>query len=107
MKALTYRRRERRRRKLFSDEAYAVLDQVALMAVESLDLRLDALGDCYRKLPADDRHLISARYRVGLAVEALATEMGRSVHSIYRALRRIHGELFDCVQHLQHEERKL
>jgi RNA polymerase sigma-70 factor, ECF subfamily len=105
LKALNYRRRELRRRKLFSDKAYAALDQAASMAMESLDLRLESLGDCYRRLAEDDRQVLTARYRSGLTVEAIATEMGRSVHSIYRALRRIHGELFGCVQQLQHEVR--
>jgi RNA polymerase sigma-70 factor (ECF subfamily) len=104
-KALTYRRRELRKRKLFSNEAYVALDQIALMAMESLDLRLDSLGDCYRKLPEEDRRLLTARYRVGQAVEVIASEMGRSAHSIYRALRRVHGALFECVRRFQREER--
>ena len=63
LKALSYRRRELRRRKLFSDQAYAALEQVAAMAMGSLDLRLESLGDCYRKLTEDDRQLLTARYR--------------------------------------------
>jgi RNA polymerase sigma-70 factor (ECF subfamily) len=94
-----------RKRKLFSNEAYVALDQIALMAMESLDLRLDSLGDCYRKLPEEDRRLLTARYRVGQAVEVIASEMGRSAHSIYRALRRVHGALFECVRRFQREER--
>lgn len=105
-KALDYRRRQHRRRKLFSDEAYAALDGAALTAMESPDSRLDDLGDCYHKLAEEDRRLIHARYRIGLAVETIAGQMGRSVHSIYRALRRIHGLLFDCFQQIQREERK-
>lgn len=106
LKSLTYRRGERRKRKLFSDEAYAALDQAAWTAMESIDLRLEPLEDCYRKLPEDDRRLLNTRYRVGSAVEAIAIEMGRSAHSIYRALRRIHGTLFDCVRRFQQEERQ-
>ena len=55
------------------------------MAMGSLDLRLESLGDCYRKLTEDDRQLLTARYRSGLTVEQIAAEMGRSVHSVYRA----------------------
>ena len=106
LEVLSYRRRERRRHKLFSDQAYAALDHAAFLAMEQLDVRLEALGDCYRKLPEDDRNLLDARYRIGLTVEAIAAELGRSVHSIYRALRRIHGSLFDCIRRLQQKEQK-
>ena len=106
LEVLGYRRRECRRHKLFSDRAYDALDQAAATAIDQLDLRLESLGDCYRKLPDDDRKVIDARYRIGMAVEVIAAELGRSVHSVYRALRRIHGSLFECIRRLQHEERR-
>jgi len=105
-KVLRYRERESRRHRLFNDQAYAALDDTALKAMESLDSRFTALGDCYHKLIEDDRRLIDVRYHVGSSVEAIATELGRSIHSIYRALRRIHESLFDCVRHAWQEERK-
>jgi RNA polymerase sigma-70 factor, ECF subfamily len=61
------------------------------------------LGDCYQKLPEEDRGLVDARYRIGATVEAIAAELGRSIHSVYRALRRIHQTLFTCVQHARKE----
>jgi RNA polymerase sigma-70 factor, ECF subfamily len=97
IEVLRYRQREGRRQKLFSDQLYAVLDEATRTAVDSFDLRLDWLGDCYQKLPEEDRGLIDARYRIGATVEAIAAELGRSIHSIYRALRRIHEALFTCV----------
>lgn len=106
IKVLRYRERENLRHKLFNDQAYAALDDAALRALDFLDPRFDALGDCYRKLIEDDRRLIDARYRVGSSVETIAAELGRSIHSIYRALRRIHGSLFDCVRRAQQEERR-
>jgi RNA polymerase sigma-70 factor, ECF subfamily len=98
IEVLRHRQREGRRRKFFSDRLQGLLDEMAQATVGSLDLRFDSLGDCYRKLSEDDRQLVGARYRLGVSVEAIAAEMGRSVHSIYRALRRIHQWLFDCVQ---------
>jgi RNA polymerase sigma-70 factor, ECF subfamily len=106
IEVLSYRRRERRKRKLFSDQAYAALDHAADVAMGKLDARIETLSDCYHKLAEDDRRLIDARYRIGLAVETIAAELGRSVHSVYRALRRIHVSLFDCIRRLQHEERR-
>ena len=104
IKVMRYRERESYRNKLFNDQAYAALDGAALRAMDSLDPRFELLGDCYRKLQEEDRGLVTARYRVGASVEAIAMELGRSVHSIYRALRRIHESLFDCVRRGQRED---
>lgn len=98
IEVLRYRQRRGRRQKLFSGQLQAALDETALAAVESADLRLEFLGDCYQKLSEEDRRLIDARYQIRASVSAIAAESERSVHSVYRSLRRIHQALFDCVQ---------
>ena len=80
-----------------------MLHESALAAVGSMDWRFEALGDCYRKLSKEDRRLLDARYQAGSTVEAIAAAAGRSVHSVYRALRRIHTSLFDCVRQTREE----
>ena len=65
IEVLRYRQREGRRQRLFSDQLHDALDETVLVAIGRIDLRLTALGDCYRKLPDDDRRLIRARYGVG------------------------------------------
>lgn len=95
---LRFRQRQGRRRMVFDDQLQAALDDAAMAAIDTINLRLDLLGDCYHKLSEEDRRVIDARYQIGASVEAIAAEMHRSVHSIYRALRRIHKSLFDCVQ---------
>jgi RNA polymerase sigma-70 factor, ECF subfamily len=106
IEVLRYRQRAARRHRLFSDRLLGALDETVLAAIDTIDPRLAALGDCYRKLPDDDRLLIDARYRVGATVEAIAAETGRSVHSVYRALRRIHEALFECVEETCREEKE-
>jgi RNA polymerase sigma-70 factor, ECF subfamily len=108
LEVFRYRQREGRRHKLFTDRLYAALDDEAQAAIATVDMRLDSLGDCYRKLSAEDRGLIDARYGIGATVEAVAIQLGRSIHWVYRALRRIHQSLFECVEIAQHdaEERK-
>ena len=98
IEVLRYRQRRGRRQRLFDDQLQSALDETALSAIESVDLRLEMLGDCYDKLTEEERRLIDARYQIGASVGAIAAESGRSVHSVYRALRRIHQALFDCVQ---------
>ncbi len=98
IEVLRYRQRRGRREKLFGDQLQAALDETAAGAIESVDLRLELLNDCYRKLSEEDRRLIDARYQIAATVDAIAAESQRSVHAIYRSLRRIHQALFDCVQ---------
>lgn len=103
IEVLRHRQREGQRR-LFTNRLYAVLDKATLTAMDSLDSQLESLGDCYQRLSQDDRRLIDTRYCIGATIETIATELGRSVHSVYRALRRIHRILFDCIRHAQHRE---
>jgi RNA polymerase sigma-70 factor (ECF subfamily) len=98
IEVLRFRQRQGRRHKLFGDRLHESLEQATRSAIDTLDMRLESLGDCYHKLPEADRRLIDARYHVGSSVEAIAAQLGRSVHSVYRALRRIHEALFDCVR---------
>lgn len=106
IEVLRHRQREGRRHTMFSDRLQVLLDAAAQTAVDSLGPRFESLGDCYHKLSEDDRRLVGARYKIGATVEAIAAEMGRSVHWVYRALRRIHQSLFDCVQIAQEDERR-
>lgn len=95
---LRFRQRRGRRQKLFHESLQAALDEAALAAAESVDPRLELLVDCYHKLGDEDRRLIDARYQIGASVEKIADDMQRSVHAVYRSLRRIHQALFECVQ---------
>ncbi len=97
LEVLRYRQRQGRRGRLFSDQLQAALDNAAALTIEALQPRFEVLDDCYQRLPEDDRRLIDARYRRGSSVETLAGELDRSVHSVYRALRRIHQSLFECM----------
>ena len=98
IEVLRFRQREGRRHKLFNDHIHNALNDVLLASLDAIDPRLEALGDCYRQLSDDDQSLINARYRIGSTVEAIARQMGRSVHATYRSLRRIHQSLFECIE---------
>lgn len=85
----------------------AVLEELAAHAGDATAQKLDrqrALAECTEKLSAQDRDLLDRRYAPGARAENVATELGRSLHQIYRALRRIHQTLFDCVQSALQEE---
>ena len=44
-----------------------------------------------------DREMLERRYTPGSNTRAVAAGMGCSIDAVYRALRRIHERLFDCI----------
>jgi RNA polymerase sigma-70 factor, ECF subfamily len=104
---MNYRKREKLRRRLFSDQVYDCVNEAAMVVIDSVEPRFDALFDCCRKLPDQDRRLIAARYHSGATVEAISDQTGQSVHSVYRALRRIHQWLFECIQEFRQTDEQI
>ncbi|HTN73977.1 MAG TPA: sigma-70 family RNA polymerase sigma factor [Pirellulaceae bacterium] len=91
-------RQRKRDRRMLSDP---LLDQLALDAealAEELDDRRLALADCLRKLPPRDRQLIDLYYGGKSTAGTVAEQMGRSVHTVYKSLQRVRGQLMDCIQ---------
>jgi RNA polymerase sigma-70 factor (ECF subfamily) len=107
IEVLSYRRRAKRHQTLFNDQLYQIVHDAASTAVGSVNLRLELLADCYRKLPDDDRQLIDTRYKSGERIEAIAARLGRSTDAVYRALRRIHQRLFHCIQRAEQQEHEI
>jgi RNA polymerase sigma-70 factor (ECF subfamily) len=65
---------------------------------DELEARFLALQQCLAKLATRDRELITLRYHRNRTPQEVADGVGRSVAAIYKALRRIHDALFDCIQ---------
>src|SRR4029078_12415471 len=86
------------RRQLLDDEAFQVLARDALlMTTEDASQREEALAECVKKLPREDRLLIERRYRGAQTPKQIADQSSRSVYSVYRALTRIHEALSKCI----------
>lgn len=62
-----------------------------------LQMRLQALEDCLRKLPAPDYDLIQQRYQAKLSIEDLIVHFRTSRRTLFRNLDRIRRMLFDCI----------
>ena len=96
---LESRRKHDRDRKVFNDSAF---DALATLALDEANAQLsgsreEALARCLEKLPKADRKLIERRYFDALTPGQIAQRTARKVHTIYRALARIHDMLFQCV----------
>jgi RNA polymerase sigma-70 factor (ECF subfamily) len=104
-KVLQHRRSQTRRMPSLSDAVLElIVEDLSEFSLQD-DVRYEVLNNCLQKLPAGDRDLIEARYRQGQAVKSVASQLGRSADSIYRALRRIHKALLLCVQQGMAKER--
>ena len=92
-----YLRRQHRHRLEYGPEVLDLLTETASEMDDELAARQHALAGCVEKLSEKDRHLVVLRYRDGLKAEGIAGEVGRSVHAVYKAMKRIRRVLYDCV----------
>ncbi len=99
-----YRRGKARRQLILSDDVLSLLDQEMPELSRGCDARTRALGLCVELLPSGDRQLIDARYRPGASTKSVSESLNRSVDAVYRALRRIHETLFNCIRRRVAEE---
>ena len=98
---LNFRAKLARERVRFDD---SLLERIAAGADRmghELDRRRAALHDCLGKLRENDRDLLERRYAPGVTIKSLAAAVGRPVEGLYKALRRIHDALSDCVDRVQ------
>jgi RNA polymerase sigma-70 factor, ECF subfamily len=101
-KVRNYRRGRARLPHLFGDELVQKLASDYLRMDEELTAYFDALADCYQKLRSEDRELLDLRYLEAASVPSMAAHSGRSVDFVYKALRRIHGWLYRCIDEEVH-----
>jgi len=90
--------KQKRRSHTVSDESLELLANEAMGLSHQSSERFDALEECLAKLTAADRELLQERYFRQRPPKQIAAIQSRSVHSVYRALSRIHNVLLNCVQ---------
>jgi RNA polymerase sigma-70 factor (ECF subfamily) len=104
LKVLEYRRKKNAT--CFSDALVGTLHDVAQRESASLSNRASALVDCMKLLTPRDREMISLRYEPRASVRTVAAATQRSVDATYKALNRVHDQLFECVQRALHDEER-
>lgn len=105
-KVLNYRQRKARLPQLFGDDMIEMLAAERLLLDDSLEARFRALADCYGKLTEEEREMVDLRYTEKATVSDVAGQMSRSVDYVYKALRRIHGSLYQCIDRTLSEEER-
>jgi RNA polymerase sigma-70 factor (ECF subfamily) len=82
----------------FSDEAIKALQADSKSMLNEMDVRIDAMKKCMTKLGEHDSNLIQMRYVQDLTVKIVAKRIGRSIHTVYKSLARIHDMLLQCIR---------
>ena len=104
IEVLSYRKRQRRRGEILTDDLYQLVSEATLATAGSVNARLETLRDCCDKLPDVDQQLLRVRYETDASVAEIACRTGRSADSVYRSFRRIHEWLFECIEDVEQEE---
>jgi RNA polymerase sigma-70 factor (ECF subfamily) len=104
---LNFRAKSARERVRFDDALLARIAAQAEQMGHELDVRRAALHQCLGRLRANDRDLLERRYAPGVTIKSLAAAIGRPVEGLYKALRRIHEALSECVDRATRGQREL
>ena len=97
-KVLERRRRDRRFPLAFSPETIEAVTQAFARTEPSARRELDALEDCFQRLPQRDRDLLALRYEEDLSAGEIARRTSRTLAAIYQALSRARAALGDCIR---------
>ena len=97
-RAIWFRQRQKKVAVPFGEEFFRLVAEETLSQESLLEDRHVALGGCMQKLPSFDRNLVERCYAVGVTIKQVALDLGRTPDATYKALKRIHHELFDCVE---------
>ena len=97
-KALAFLRDRMRDRLVFDEDVLELLAAEVADDADAYEAERVALDECIGKLDAAQRKLLDAAYAPGVRMDELATSMGRTPMSFYKALHRIRLALMDCTQ---------
>jgi RNA polymerase sigma-70 factor, ECF subfamily len=104
---LNFRAKSARERVRFDDALLARIAAQTERMGHELDVRRAVLHKCLERLRENDRDLLERRYAPGVTIKSLASAVGRPVEGLYKALRRIHEALSDCVDRATRSQREL
>src|SRR5262245_35858220 len=96
---MNFLRSRSRSRLYFTDElSLRLIEAQDDLNDDRLEERRDALSGCMNRLRQRDRELLDACYGRSTCIQEVASQWGRSTHSIHNSLRRIRRMLFECVR---------
>jgi len=97
-KVLERSRRDRRFPLAFSPETIEAVAQGFARTESAARRELDALAECFKRLPESARSLLALRYEGDLSAGEIARRTGRTLDAIYQALSRARAALEECIR---------
>lgn len=96
---MRYFRQKRGDRLRFCDEMIETLASEAEKSSDQQDDVRIALHGCIDKLSDSDRKLLELRYEQDATTKSVSQKIGRGIDAVYKALNRVHNQLFHCIRH--------
>jgi RNA polymerase sigma-70 factor, ECF subfamily len=93
-----YRKKQTRRRSLFSNEFVSLVATRSEEMSKELESMNAMLAECMSRLAAADREVLQMCYGSDTTIAALAKQLGRPVNTIKSVLKRSRKSLYDCIQ---------
>lgn len=97
-RVLSFRKKKNDKHIQFNTQLLQLLQVDSKAVLDEMNSRLEALRHCRKKLSQHDKKLIELKYEQGAETKHVAEKLGRSIHSVYRAIARIHDVLLRCVR---------
>jgi RNA polymerase sigma-70 factor, ECF subfamily len=97
-RAIWFHERQKKLAIPFGRQFFDLVAAETLSQQDVLEDRHSALADCIKRLVERDRELVEHAYAEGTTIKDAAVQLGRSPDAVYKALKRIHRELFECVE---------
>ncbi len=95
---MEYYRKQSRSVVHFSSEAMENISESVAEVFNVYDDRTEALHLCLKRLPEGAASILKLRYQDSSTVKDIAEKFGKSIHSIYKQLSKIHFLLQRCVE---------
>lgn len=90
--------RHQRRWLLLGTETTKAIRSSLVDASADIDIRLELLAKCMRKLPKCEREILRRHYRKNESVKEIAAALSISESSVYKSLSRSRDLLYECIQ---------
>jgi RNA polymerase sigma-70 factor, ECF subfamily len=104
-RAIWFQQRQKKTATPFGKQFLELVAAETASQREALEARHAALAECIKRLVERDRELVKRAYAEGTTIKDAAMELGRSPDAAYKALKRIHRELFECIEATTRNER--
>lgn len=98
LEALKYRRKHARSKLVFQDEVYNLMADEGAEESDKRKNELNALQQCLKTLPDNQRSLIDTVYEQKTPVVDLAEKLKTTVSSLYMKLTRTRKALYKCIK---------